>query len=692
MRRGATPAFPSVLRERPVMASRFYVTTPIYYINDVPHLGSAYTTIAADVLARYHRLRGDETFFLTGTDEHGLKIQRVAAENGVPPQAFADVIAAKFRETWPRLECAFDDFIRTTEPRHKESVQRLWKIIRDNQNKPQPNIYLGHYEGLYCVSCEAYYTEKELEQPGNVCPQHKKPVEMVKEESYFFRLSAYADDLLAYYESHPDMVQPQGRFNEVKSFVQAGLQDLSISRTTFQWGIPVPDDPRHVMYVWFDALTNYRSALLSPGNKEHLWEEVVHLVGKDILRQHAVYWPAFLLAAGLPPPKHVFAHGFLTYNGQKMSKSLRNTVSPVGLSEALSPRFGADVLRYCLMRAISFGQDGDFSIHDVLQRYASELGNTLGNLLNRVLPFARDALPRGEPGPLEIELARAYPVAAQAITDAFDQLNPTAALTALWTLLARANEYVDKAAPWAAKKKGDLPRLGTVVGALLDLLEAVSVLVAPVMPEVAAEMRVQLGLPALDWAALGRGAASVWPTALPHRSGDLPVPGGPPIFPRFEKEVEADIIQRFTPPPAEGEAKPAAPTKPAEVAAPAPEAPAEAKATIAYDDFAKLDLRVGVVVSAERVKKKDKLLDLRVDTGGAGPRRIIAGIAAAYAPEALVGKKVVVLCNLAPRDFGKGLVSEGMLLAAEAGGELFVLTPDGDKHFHPGNAPGAPVK
>src|SRR5580700_4434819 len=299
------------------MASRFYVTTPIYYINDVPHLGSAYTTIAADVMARYHRLRGDETRSLTGTDEHGLKIQRVAAERGMAPQAFADEIAEKFRATWPRLACAPDDFIRTTEPRHERAVQDLWRTIRDNKNKAEPNIYLGHYEGLYCVSCEAYYTEKELEQPGNICPQHKRPAEMVKEESYFFRLSAYAKDLLAYYESHPGFVEPAGRFNEVKSFVEAGLVDLSISRTTFQWGIPVPDDPRHVMYVWFDALSHYRSALFSPENKEHLWEEVVHLVGKDILRQHAVYWPAFLLAAGISPPKHVFAHGFLTYNGQK---------------------------------------------------------------------------------------------------------------------------------------------------------------------------------------------------------------------------------------------------------------------------------------------------------------------------------------------------------------------------------------
>jgi methionyl-tRNA synthetase len=663
------------------MASRFYVTTPIYYINDVPHLGSAYTTIAADVLARYHRLRGHETRFLTGTDEHGLKIQRVADERGVAPQVFADELSEKFRTTWPLLECSPDDFIRTTEPRHIESAQDLWRTIRDRHNKAEPNIYLGHYEGLYCVGCEAYYTEKDLEQPGNICPQHKKPVETVKEESYFFRLSAYADDLLAYYESHSGFVKPEGRFNEVKSFIQAGLQDLSISRTTFQWGIPVPEDPRHVMYVWFDALTNYRSALRAPVDWTHLWPHAVHLVGKDILRFHAVYWPAFLLAAGLPLPERVFAHGFLTYNGQKMSKTLRNTVSPVALAQALSPRFGADVVRYCLMRAISFGQDGDFSIQDVLQRYASELGNTLGNLLNRVLPFARELLPRGEDGDLERELASIYPVTAQAVADAFDQQSPTVALTAIWALLARANEYVDKAAPWAAKKRGDAARLGTIVVMLLEVLEAVSVLIAPVMPEVASEVRAQLGLPVLDWTTLAATPQALWPFDLPRRPVGLPVKGGDPIFPRFEKEVEADIVKRFTPVAADAAPEPVAEAKaaaPPAAATPAAADPVAAKATIAYDDFAKLDLRVGVIVSAERVKKKDKLLDLRVDVGGAAPRRIIAGIAAAYAPEALVGKRVVVLANLAPRDFGKGLVSEGMLLAAESDG-LSLLTPDAEK-------------
>jgi methionyl-tRNA synthetase len=658
------------------MASPFYVTTPIYYINDVPHLGSAYTTIAADVVARYHRLRGDDTRFLTGTDEHGLKIQRVAAERGMAPQAFADQIAEQFRATWPRLACAPDDFIRTTEPRHERAVQDLWQRIARSDPK---NIYLGHYEGLYCVSCEAYYTEKELEQPGNVCPEHKRPAEMVKEESYFFRLSAYAAPLLAYYESHPDFVLPPGRFNEVKRFVEAGLQDLSISRTTFQWGIPVPGDPRHVMYVWFDALSNYYTALLSPEDNLRFWPAATHFVGKDILRFHAVYWPAFLLAAGLPLPRHVLAHGFLTYNGQRMSKTLRNTVSPVALAEALSPKVGADVLRYCLMRAIAFGQDGDFSIKDVLQRYASELANTLGNLLNRVLPFAKEPLPRGPDGELERALvADAYPAAEKAVREAFDRLDPTGALNALWALLARANEYVDKAAPWAAKKKGDTARLGTIVATLLEVLEAVSVMVAPVMPAVANEMRAQLGLSPFDWNALAQKPTASWPLALPRRPDGLRPAGGDPIFPKLEKEREAEIVQQFTPPPTD---TPAA----AEAGAPAAAAAAKAaKPEIAYDDFAKLDVRVGVVVSAERVKKKDRLLDLRVDTGDGAPRRIVSGIASAYTPEAMVGKRVVVLCNLAPRDFGKGIVSQGMLLTAEHEGSLSLLTPDADK---PAGAP-----
>jgi methionyl-tRNA synthetase len=675
-----------MLRAGIPMASRFYVTTPIYYINDVPHLGSAYTTIAADVLARYHRLRGHETRFQTGTDEHGLKIQRVAAERGIAPQAHADEIAEQFRATWPRLGCQPDDFIRTTEARHKAGAQKLWTKIRDNGH-----LYLGHYEGLYCVSCEGYYTEKELNQPGNICPTHGRPAEMVREESYFFRLSKFGDRLLAYYDAH-DTVRPAGRLNEVKSFVQAGLEDLSVSRTTFDWGVPVPDDPRHVMYVWFDALSNYYTALQSPEDNLRFWP-AVHLLGKDILRFHAVYWPAMLMAAGIEPPAQVFAHGFLTYNGQKMGKTLRNTISPVALAEAISPSVGVDTVRYALMRAISFGQDGDFSIENVLQRYSSELGNQLGNLLNRVLPFAGEVPAKGATGALEEKLAAAHAEGAAAAAKAFDEASPTKALDAIWGVLAAANDYVDKAAPWAAKKSGDAARLGTIMATLVEELEAVSLMIAPVLPAVADAMREQIGLGAVA-GEIGIGKDQ-WPFALPRAEAGRALKKGAPLFPRLEKEREAEIVKEFSP--AVGEtATTATETATANATATATAtantaasttasanttatATANGKATIAYDDFAKIDLKVGVVTAAERVKKKDKLLDLKVDVGEGAPRRIVAGIAAAYAPEQILGKRVVVLCNLAPRDFGKGLVSEGMLLAAEDEGGLRVVTVDGEK-------------
>lgn len=680
------------------MASRFYVTTPIYYINDVPHLGSAYTTIAADVLCRYHRLRGDESRFLTGTDEHGLKIQRAAEERGITPAALADEVSAVFRATWPQLGCAPDDFIRTSEPRHKKRAQELWRKI-----EARGDIYLGHYEGLYCVGCEAYYTEKDLQQPGNVCPFHGKPVESVKEESYFFRLSKYTDILLDFYQRNPTFVQPVSRLNEVISFVKEGLLDLSVSRTTFQWGIPVPNDPRHVMYVWFDALSNYLTALggghhednplNEPEDNTRFWPANVHLVGKDILRFHAIYWPAFLLSAGYGEeglPRQVFAHGFLTYGGQKMSKSLRNTVSPVALAEAISPTVGVDTVRYCLMRSISFGQDGDFSIQDVLSRYASDLGNALGNLLNRVLPFAETVPDKGSPGPLEEDLLKAHRQGAAAAAAAFDAGQPTRALDAIWTVIAAANAYVDKAAPWVAKKT-DPARLGTIVATLVELLEAVSVMIAPVLPRVSGLIHEQLGIEGLA-PEIGRDQ---WPFTLPTRAAGGRLSRGAPIFPRLEKEKEAELIARFSPPEqgksvdtsaasaASDKAQPA--DAPSGSAAPAVRA-ADAKPEIAFDDFAKLDLRVGVVTSAERVKKKDKLLDLRVDTGDATPRRIVAGIAASYAPEQLLGQRVIVICNLPPRDFGKGLRSEGMLLAADAGEGIRTVTVAEDA------APGARVR
>ncbi len=647
--------------------STYYITTPIYYINDVPHLGSAYTTVACDVLKRYHALRGDDAFFLTGTDEHGLKIQRAAAERGMSPKELADEVSRVFEETWPKLGCEPNDFIRTSSARHQHGVQELWRRIA-----AKGDIYLGHYEGLYCVGCEAYYTEKELEQPGNRCPLHKTAAETVKEESYFFRLANYGERLLRFYEENPAFVEPEGRMNEVKSFVAGGLQDLSVSRTTFDWGVPVPGDPRHVMYVWFDALSNYWTALQEPPSRGRYWPASVHVVGKDILRFHAIYWPAFLMAAGFSDaelPRKVLAHGFLTYGGHKMSKSLRNTVSPVALAEAVSPTVGVDVVRYCLMRSISFGQDGDFSIDDVLGRYGTDLGNTFGNLLHRIHPFAGETLAPANDGPLETGLREAARTAARAAAEAFDASSPTRALEAIWVGLMLANAYIDKTAPWAARKQGDEARVSHIVTAMAEVLEAYTVMVAPVMPKVAALMREQLGATVL----VPQVGHDSWPFELPTRAAGSRLVKGEPVFPRHDKDVAAALKEQFSPPP---ETK--TPREDAVAAKTAPLAPepngaaVETKPAISYDDFAKLDLRVGVIVSAERILRKDRLLDLLVEVGEAQPRRIIAGIALAYTPEELRGKRIAVLCNLAPREFGKGLVSHGMLMAASHG-ELLKL-------------------
>lgn len=652
------------------MSETFYVTTPIYYINDVPHLGSAYSTIAADVLCRYHKLRGQDAYFLTGTDEHGLKIQRAAEERGTTPQALADEISETFRLAWPALSCEPDDFIRTSAERHKRGVQAMWKKIAD-----AGDLYLGHYEGLYCVGCEAYKTDKEL-LPGGLCPDHNKPAEHVKEESYFFRLSKYGDRLLAFYEAHPEFVQPLGRMNEVKSFVKAGLQDLSVSRTTFNWGVPVPGDERHVMYVWFDALSNYWTALQE--GKTKYWPATVHVVGKDILRFHAVFWPAFLMAAGFPDdqlPQKVLAHGFLTYGGQKMSKSLRNTISPVELANAVSDTVGVDVIRYCLMRSISFGHDGDFSIDDVLMRYGTDLGNTLGNLLNRVMPFAPPALKAANPGELELELREAMSNAAREAAEAYDACIPTRALEAIWTGLAAANVYIDKAAPWVARKE-NAERLDTIVTTMAEVLEAASVMIAPVMPTVSAAMREQLGLTPPT------AGEDHWPATLPTRQVGTSLAPGKPLFPRFDAQRAEELRRKFAAP-AEVEADAGASgAAPQGSSKRGPTDPANAdvarKPEIAYDDFAKLEFKVGVVLAAEKAPKKERLLRLQIDTGEGEPRGLVAGIAEHYAPEDLIGKRVVVLCNLAPKKFGKKLVSHGMLLAADHGTALRVVTIDGE--------------
>jgi methionyl-tRNA synthetase len=661
----------------------FYVTTPIYYVNDRPHIGTAYSTIAADVLARYHALRGQPTRFLTGLDEHGLKIARAAEAKGVSPQAFTDEMQAPFRATWQLLNCTYDDFIRTTEPRHKERAQTLWKEIA-----ARGDIYLGEYEDWYCVGCETFYTEKDL-LPGNICPQHLKPVERIKESSYFFRLSKYTQLLLEYYETHPDFVKPSSRFNEVKSFVREGLRDLSVSRTSFRWGIPVPGDPEHVMYVWFDALMNYMSALGGPAAPkasplyDKFWPphgSVTHIVGKDILRFHAVYWPAFLLAAGIEPATQVWAHGWLTVNGQKMSKSLGNFLQP----EPLVDVFGVDALRYYLMRDIAFGQDGDFSHENLLARLNGELANGLGNLLNRVLisivqknlggrvPAPSPSTRTADDDELEATAARCCRAAA----DHLELVAPQRSLEAIWELVAAGNRYVDRTEPWALIKRGETQRLAHVVYQVLETVRMIGVMISPFMPGKAAELRHQLGLDPL----MATHGLDLWPSVFGGLAPDTLTRPGQALFPRFDKDQSQAALAKLgiQTEPATGSIKKGKASSTMSEAETRPTTPPPSDAQfIEYEDFAKVELRVAEVLQAERVPKSEKLLKLSVNAGDPEPRQIIAGIGQHYAPEELVGKRVVIVANLKPRKL-MGLESRGMVLAASDENGLFVTTIQGD--------------
>jgi methionyl-tRNA synthetase len=664
----------------------FYITTPIYYVNDRPHIGHAYSTIAADVLYRYAKVRGRAAHFLTGLDEHGLKIERRAREEGLRPKEFVDRMARPFAEAWEVLHCAHDDFIRTTEPRHKERVQRLWQRLEQ-----AGDIYLGDYEGWYCVGCEGYYTEKELAE-GQTCPVHKKPVERIKEQSYFFRLGAYTERLLEFYEKNPSFVRPEGRFNEVKSFVREGLKDLSVSRTSFRWGVPVPGAPEHVMYVWLDALTNYVSALGGPAEPgeaplfDAFWPpegQVVHIVGKDILRFHAVYWPAFLMSAGLEPPTQVWAHGWLTVNGEKMSKSLGNFLPPEPLAEV----FGADVLRYYLMRDVAFGQDGDFSHRSLLARYHGELGNGLGNLLNRmVASIVKNNLGGRVPQvdlttlpPEDQEVIAVARRAAAACAQHMDHIAPQRALDALWELVGATNKYVDSTAPWQLAKEGQQERLDQVAYTVLEALRWLSVALWPFMPHKCDALRHQLGLPPL----LPTRHLDLWPSEWGGLRAGLATRPGQPLFPRMDKDQERAALERL----GAAEPAPAKPSKstpePAAPRSPLPKAeehPMQADTdtpTISIDDVVKVDLRVGFVKHAEAVDKSDRLLRLEVDLGEAAPRQILAGIKEHYRPEELVGKRVVVVANLEPRKM-MGLESHGMVLAASDAGGLAVATVAGD--------------
>ena len=644
----------------------FYITTPIYYVNDVPHLGHAYTTIVADALARFHRMRGEDTRFLTGTDEHGQKVEEAANKRGLTPQQLVDQVAPRFDETWQTLGIEHYHFIRTTSEKHKRVVAELWKQIR--KHNPD-DLYLASYQGWYCVGCEAFYTESQLVKDGDqwLCAVHKKPVNWLdKERSWFFRLSRYAEPLLAHIEQHPEFIRPDAYRNEIVSFLKSGLRDLSVSRTSFAWGIPVPEsDPEglsHVIYVWMDALTNYLSDLCPDSGAiggdavAKYWRHAVHVIGKDILRFHTVYWPAFLLSAKLPLPKGIFAHGWWTVRGEKISKSMPATrVDPVKLADALAVGplgcpIGIDAMRYYLLREVPLGLDGDFTFESLFGRFNAELANDLGNLVNRSLTLMgkSELVPAHEESIAELDKhAAIVKVASEAIATAtaeYEAMAPSRALEAIWKLVREANRYVDATQPWAlAKDPTKSFELAHVFHNLANAIGVIGGLVTPVLPTTGKLLR--------QWAGVPETALAHWPAPTDMFRVVGSVAKHPrPLFPRLDDAAQDRIVKAIV-----GEAAAAAP-------APAPAA-TPATPAITYDDFAKLELRVGKVVQAAAVPKKDKLLHLQVDLGEAKPRSIVAGIAQAYKPDQLVGKQVIVVANLAPRKLA-GLVSEGMILAA----------------------------
>ncbi len=662
-----------------------YLTTPIYYVNDRPHIGHAYSTIVADLLKRYAQLQGRLAFMLTGTDEHGQKIERRATEEQLSPQEFVDRMAPPFRDMCTVLHCQPGHFIRTTDARHIMHAKRLWQRLVE-----RGDIYMGEYEGWYSVSEEMFYTEKELLE-GNLSPVTKKPVEKVRESSYFFRLSNYTDTLLAFYEEHPDFVQPQGRFNEVKQFVREGLRDLSISRTTFRWGVPIPENPEHVMYVWLDALANYLSALDAPATSSEaqpaeasarmncFWPphaELKHIVGKDILRFHAVYWPAFLMSAAIPLPTQVWAHGWLTVNGEKMSKSSGNFIPPEPICEAV----GTDVLRYYLMRDIALGQDGDFSHSALLARYHGDLGNGLGNLLNRIVSSIAMRHCEGKVPAIDLEtnaqedtdlVALAKRVARQSAQHLEDTA-PQKALDAIWELVSATNRYVDQTAPWKLAKEGAAARLNQVVYHVLESLRWLSLMLWPFMPQKCDALRQQIGLQPLMPVEL----LSLWPSVWGGLRAGLPLQPGEALFPRFDETQERALLERFgvhTSPAAAHTSTQPTSKDPSAMTKTQQDAPKDA--FIAFDDFCRVDLRLGRIESAEPVPKSDKLLRLMVQLQDDAPRQILAGLGQDYQPEQLVGRVVTVVTNLKPRKM-MGLESQGMILAVRDNEGLSVLSPE----------------